>query len=68
MTAIKANSLDMGSKGVSGEISADGLSLTIHVDLSGNFGASSTGKTVTVAHGQVKLQNGIRVGVNAYTK
>ncbi len=64
----QVQSIDIGSKGVSATIDNDGKTMHIVLDLTGDFGVSSTGKTITVATGQVKLQSGCRVQVNAYRK
>lgn len=59
-------------KGITMETSADGKTLTIKVDLTGDYGPSSSGKTIIVATtgGNVKVPNKdeINIGVNVYKK
>jgi hypothetical protein len=53
------------------EMSVDGTVLTIKVDLSKEFGPSSTGKTIIVAstEGNVTIPNRLeKIGLNVYRK
>jgi len=42
--------------------------LMIEVDTNGDFGISESQKTITKAGCQLSLDNGVTIGLNAYTK
>ena len=50
------------------EFEVKGNILTIKVDLTQDFGPSSTGKTTIVGKGTAKLPDGITAQVNVYKK
>jgi hypothetical protein len=54
------------------EMKVEGTSLTITVDLSKEFGPSSTGKTIIIAstEGNVSVpeREGVKLGLNVYKK
>lgn len=52
------------------EIKVEGNKLTITVDLSKDFGPSSSGKTIQVAStlGNKQVKDGVYLGLNVYKK
>lgn len=54
------------------QLSPDGKKLTVEIDLTGNLGPSSSGKTLIVAttggNADVPGKPGMKIGVNVYRK
>jgi hypothetical protein len=58
------------SVGQNVELSVEGTILTVKIDLSKDFGASASGKTISIASSKgnvgVPGNEGIKIGVNVY--
>lgn len=63
-----SNGIETGTNNVHMDVSGDVLTITI--DLSRDLGPSASGKSHVVGstRGNVTLENGVSVGVNAYRK
>jgi hypothetical protein len=55
------------SKGVK-IVKEDQGKMLLEIDLTGDYGVSSSGKTIGVAGAQIALDNGTTVGLNVYKK